>query len=204
MVTAKVRRLLVFALCPLIGACQYARDRWNDTLDVLPLSMTLGPGLYASANVTQFLGTGIGFYKGTALGWFPTEGPDAKEPEHLERFQIGDHMSAGLILGDYHFPDPGRMDEYGILYWFVPMQRKGAGLRFPFAPTSALDVTVRAHVGVIGARVTFSPGNLADWFLGWFGLDIANDDVRPWPVSSDRAHGRPDPQEPPTGGRRGG
>ncbi|MCZ6689741.1 MAG: hypothetical protein O7H41_09070 [Planctomycetota bacterium] len=29
----------------------------------------------------------------------------------------------------------------------------------------------------MGARVGFSPGEFVDFFLGWFGVDIAGDDV---------------------------
>lgn len=189
--------LAVLALTTLCGACTYLVDRWNDTLDILPLSVTLGPGLYASANVTQFCGAGIGLYTGVTAGWFPTEGPAAREPKHLERFQAGPHMSAGFVLGDFHMPDPGRMTEYGILYWFIPKRRKGIPAGYPFAPTSSLDVTVRAHVALIGARVTFSLGNLADWALGWFGLDIAADDAREWPAPPERGKAQSAPRTRP-------
>ena len=196
--------LATVALAALCASCGYVRDRWNDTLDVLPLSVTFGPGLYASANVTQYCGSGVGFYTGDAAGWFPTEGPAAREPEHLERFQAGPHMGLGVVLGDLHMPDPGRMDEYGILYLFIPKPRKGADGRYPFAPASRLDVTVRAHLALVGARVTFSPGNLVDWALGWFGLDIADDDARAWPTSRDRGNAEPGPQPHPSPDSRPG
>ena len=30
--------------------------------------------------------------------------------------------------------------------------------------------------GIVGAQIGFSPGELLDWLLGWFGADIAGDD----------------------------
>jgi len=113
--------LLLFALA---GSCTYLQDRWNDTLDIVPLSLTLGPGLYASAHATQFCGTGLGITKAYAVGWFPTDGHDAKREEELERFGAGWHYDIGLVLGDVHSPDPGRRYEYGVLYLFVPKIRK--------------------------------------------------------------------------------
>ena len=165
-------------LLALAGSCAYLQDRWNDTLDIVPLSLTFGPGLYVSANATQFCGSGLGITKTHTVGWFPTDGPHAKREAELERFGAGTHYDIGVLLGDIHSPDPGRRDEYGVLYLFLAKPRKGVDPEYAFGPASTLDVGVRAHLVLVGARVTVSPGNFADWLLGWFGADIASDDRR--------------------------
>ncbi|MCZ6691919.1 MAG: hypothetical protein O7H41_20215 [Planctomycetota bacterium] len=41
----------------------------------------------------------------------------------------------------------------------------------------AFDIEAHLFLGVVGARAGFSPGEFVDFFLGWFGVDIAGDDV---------------------------
>ena len=40
----------------------------------------------------------------------------------------------------------------------------------------AFDIEVAAYAGLLHARLGFSPGEFADFLLGWFGLDLAGDD----------------------------
>jgi len=40
----------------------------------------------------------------------------------------------------------------------------------------AWDIDAAAYAGVITARAGFSPGEFLDFLLGWFGVDIAEDD----------------------------
>ncbi|MCZ6692164.1 MAG: hypothetical protein O7H41_21480 [Planctomycetota bacterium] len=41
----------------------------------------------------------------------------------------------------------------------------------------AFDIEASVYWGIIGARAGFSPGEFVDFLLGWFGVDIAGDDV---------------------------
>ena len=54
-----------------------------------------------------------------------------------------------------------------------------------WARVHAFDLEVSATVLLIGARAGFSPGEFVDFFLGWFGVDIAGDDVplRAWELA---------------------
>ena len=45
------------------------------------------------------------------------------------------------------------------------------------ARVHAFDIEAGVFVGIIGVRAGFSPGQFVDFFLGWFGVDIAGDDV---------------------------
>lgn len=49
--------------------------------------------------------------------------------------------------------------------------------RNPGARIHVLDVEARLYLGVVYAKVGFSPGQFVDFVLGWFGADIAGDDV---------------------------
>lgn len=41
----------------------------------------------------------------------------------------------------------------------------------------AFDIDVSVQAGVVGIGIGFSPGEFADFILGWFGADIAKDDA---------------------------
>ena len=43
---------------------------------------------------------------------------------------------------------------------------------------NGFDLEAGLFLGIIGCRVGFSPGQFADFLLGWFGLDIAGDDTK--------------------------
>ena len=44
------------------------------------------------------------------------------------------------------------------------------------ARVHAFDVEASVYAGIVYARAGFSPGELLDFLLGWFGVDIAGDD----------------------------
>ena len=46
------------------------------------------------------------------------------------------------------------------------------------ARVHAFDIEASVYAGIVYARVGFSPGELVDFLLGWFGADIAGDDRR--------------------------
>ena len=45
------------------------------------------------------------------------------------------------------------------------------------ARVHAFDIEAGVFILIVGARVGFSPGEFLDFLLGWFGVDIAGDDV---------------------------
>lgn len=49
-------------------------------------------------------------------------------------------------------------------------------------PIEAFDIEVGAMLGLAAVHVGFSPGQFADFLLGWFGLDIAGDDTKNAPA----------------------
>ncbi len=46
----------------------------------------------------------------------------------------------------------------------------------PTARIHAFDIEASLHAGIVYLKAGFSPGELADFLLGWFGADIAGDD----------------------------
>ncbi len=70
-----------------------------------------------------------------------------------------------------------------------------------WARLHAFDIEVGANVLIIGARAGFSPGEFLDFLLGWFGVDVADDD-RPLERRTERKSEPPDDQgvaSPPPG-----
>lgn len=61
-----------------------------------------------------------------------------------------------------------------------PMLKRAPFHRANLGPKGQIhnwDVEVSAYAGVVGVRVGVSPGEILDFLLGWFGIDIAGDDV---------------------------
>jgi hypothetical protein len=55
--------------------------------------------------------------------------------------------------------------------------------RYGCPPIEMFDIEVGAMAGLVGVHIGFSLGQFADFFCGWFGLDIAGDDIRSEPAT---------------------
>ena len=62
-------------------------------------------------------------------------------------------------------------------YITVRTQIRDRALSTGAARIHAFDIEAGVFVLLAGVRVAFSPGEFVDFFLGWFGVDIAGDDV---------------------------
>jgi hypothetical protein len=165
------------------GAGNYFRNRAGDLSDVLQGELGW-PAIGVYAEVTPLLHTGLDFWRafpawGGTAGTFRTRAPEqseffgysvllwhardldtdpaARDPEDLESFPP---THAGTLthvheLG-HAFDDRPCPDVLRPLHW--------------------LDVEVDAALG-LGVRLRFSPGELLDFLLGWFGADLGGDDA---------------------------
>jgi len=183
----------IFTLFLLLPSCGYLRDRLKDTADIIPISVSSGPGLYAGVRATGLVGTGIGYAKVSRAGlirrrWFRYTPPLSK----FSNFRTWDETTKGWIITWYrdNDPEPGAgnriypdfkftsmlgMNLIGMGPYIEDKSTKG-GYRYHQDLSSLLDVEVDAHILLVGVRMGISPLQMVDWLLGWFTLDIGNDD----------------------------
>ncbi|MBI3818936.1 MAG: hypothetical protein HY286_09630 [Planctomycetes bacterium] len=178
---------LAFTSCK-TSAGAYFQDRLNDFVDVIPVSVAAGPGLFASVRATVMVGTGIGYAEAWRAGVrLPDE--SHRKYDDLARYQVWREEEVGLGILWFHQdtsePDWGGMGNF-LIFAFPPGGSCGSS-HFHFI--SALDVEAGIHLGIVGLRVGVSPGQLIDFLLGWTTLDIASDDRE---SRSELATDRPD------------
>lgn len=178
----------------LLSGCTWLQNRANDALDVFALDFGQGPGLYADVRATDFVAVGVGMhdtvtwgmhgrYAGTSgrgavavgplmWGWRP-DGP-AVSP-----MQSGDPSRFNQDVVD---PPPSHLILWPagpLRHAFPEYNETARGLRFA-------DVSATLTIGYVGMHVGFSPGELVDFVLGVFGIDLSDDDAfgRPLPPES--------------------
>lgn len=201
------RRLARFALPALLvallalTACQttlggYLEDRAHDTLDVFPMSVGTGPGLYAGVRVTAFFGTAIGLESTHRHGWRRANWNSRNTYEELARPGSWDESAHGLLLfwGRSNDRRPKDKEKYylGNALFVIPLdygtvvKRSSSGekptgftlqdVQFDVDLGTSLDCEAEIHLGYVGLRFGLSPVQLADWLAGWFQVDFADDD----------------------------
>jgi len=176
-------RLATIAALLAGSGCTYLRDRANDLLDPFRVDVGVGFGLYADARATDFVATGVGVHALHAAGW---------HGRHVGTGELGGLGLGLLMLGDAEFamsPLLGEPASFVRAHDVVPGQllvfacngMKCGLVRYTLAERGlhVADVGASATIGVVGVGLGFSPGELLDCLLGFFGIDIAGDDARP-------------------------
>jgi hypothetical protein len=167
----------------LVQGCAYSAARWRDFTDVLSLGVSAGGGIGARANATRLVALELGVQKDEKIvGW-------------RERNFKWIESSYGIIFASWRMPtlDGEPMPEKSPFDLFTTSRRRTyfparteiedarhtvfilsriRGMRL----VGALDVGVGLSALVAGIEATVSPGELADFLLGWFGVDIGRDD----------------------------
>ena len=177
-----IRRLLIAALAlwaPAVPGCSsagpYLRSRAADFADIFILELTVGPGADVHANVTEYLGSALGysfqrgvmFYEGKAHG-------GVRGTMGVLAFAATDAQPVGP--GD----DTGREAPFATdrawlvflpLSWLI-REAPGGVRKWP----DNLNVEVGGSLIYLGAHAGMSGGELLDFLLGWTTLDIVGDD----------------------------
>ncbi len=191
---------LLAVLCGV--SCQvenrFFRDRLHDGLEVLPISVATGVGVYGGFRITPFFGTGLGVAQTYRAGW--SDGVIGEWEElnagwvvaamrdgpRVDRDGSGENLRFSYPVQDSERHIGGA----GNFLFFIPF-RFGDKSMFrqdetpAFEPVSLLDVEVNLFLGVGGVRLGLSPLQFGDWVVGWFGWDPAGDDsveVQPDPA----------------------
>lgn len=171
-----LRRLTALALLLSCTGCSYATARFRDFGDMFRLEGSVGLGLQAHATVGELAHIGVG------SSWRSSAG--LQYGEWVGRSEITeDHFPLSYI---YTIVEPDRasfhsLDEStpGVLarhrcYGIVPGEWNDGELYKN--PIHYFDLEVAVLAGVVGLEVGFSLGEFVDWLLGWFTIDIADDD----------------------------
>lgn len=184
----------------------YFADRGRDFGEIFRVQAGLGVGLGAAAQAGPVahlgLGGGVIPYQ-YGVGWtygrgyaFGLGGADLYDVELFwPATLIGDGSGRSLGEGWHHVADrEGRRDVDSrdhVCWGLAP----GLFTRFPspegrllWTPRGAetnrwghvhsWDLEASAYAGLLVVRVGVSPGELLDFVLGWFGVDLARDDRR--------------------------
>ncbi len=173
------------------SGCVYAKDRANDFADIFTFRAGISYGLSARVQVTDYFGAGVGAsmgrkygfigrnsvnrmerYFGAPLSWLMFATDEDKKPLQVllsplvwEKMEITQRRAT---LKGGSEPDTVRA--------FFLFNSKGRRHFFP----ADCRIEVGYTLGVIGLDVGFNPVELADFFSGFFGADIANDDSYLW------------------------
>ena len=180
------------------GVGDYFVERGLDLSDALKFEL-LGPGIGGYVEVTPLAHIGIdailayGDYGG-AHGNFQSRVPDASE---FAAYSLIVFHARGVHT-DPAGVDPNRDEDFPTPHggFFIHGYQLGSAFSdHPGTPQYVwplhwLDVEVDG-AAFLGMRIGISVGELADFLLGWFGVDIAGDDevpegVAPKPADTDR------------------
>lgn len=209
---------LAAALCAGCGVVpRYARDRAADLADCLKLEGGYGGAADFEVRATDWISTGAGAassfrwgFEGRELVGFPGAGKSGVTHHYgLPVMPIRSWLSLepydhdGLIrffytdisVRDKRFfspsVEPERVAKSIVLFDVTSLPR----YREPGEKRVAIQA-FDLHVGatfVLSARAGFSPGQFADFILGWFGRDLAGDDA---PAPAGGALPAPKPPRP--------
>ena len=120
-------------------------------------------------------------FRNNFRGIYPRRDPvtGAKEPQRADYGVV--RASIVPFLLSWRSFDNAESKSVDAWIWSPPPAADDGALPPPRwwreARLHAFDVEAHACLGVLGVHVGFSPGEFVDFLLGWFGLDIAGDDV---------------------------
>lgn len=152
-------------------------DRLDDGAEMCRLNIAYGPGLLANVNVTRCLALGLGSYEARRCGFRNGYGWSWDE----RRYDMN------LVV-----PIFGWEDVIAVQRGSMPLTPVFGDQKDPTAPEEGFcsraqltindesrgwfEVSANAHFIWVGIEAGVDVGEVLDWALGWFGLDIMGDD----------------------------
>jgi hypothetical protein len=181
-----------------LTGCQYMANRASDFGDCFRAEGVVGltGGVWTHAGPLLHGGLGMGdFPFNKSFGWRYNYTPDESHGHDSYPNEV-----YGLW---YHETTPAYQGPNHRCYVLLPPLLSVGGP--PVNWLHAFDIDIGASF-LVGVNVGFSPGEFLDFLLGWFGIDIAGDDVeerrKARSFYKDRAdrdypwEKRPDPEKP--------
>lgn len=199
MLMADVRQAHRLALTGLALLCcmgcgsRYARNRIADLADVMDLEVSVGPGLDLHVRA-GCIGTGFGGAKQRGLVC------------HGRQFGYATRVSAAVLVASVTTVEdesyslgtlgqsPSQYDEHAghrhdvrslllLAHWQDDSQVRVKAYQFPQSSLwpphwwQALDLEVGGSLAIAGLHLGIAPGELLDFLLGVFTLDLVGDDL---------------------------
>jgi hypothetical protein len=151
------------------GCAGYLRDRLKDASEIVELSAGLSIGVEANVRATKVLQAGVGSYNGDWCGL--KEGRLAAWREHRVEMGIAPFFYQELkrtsdTLLEIRHP---RYGESGFEIYMNDLHLITDRGLFEFGLT--------ANLIVLGIDLDLDGAELADFLMGWFGVDILSDDA---------------------------
>ena len=160
----------------------YFANHGNDLRDIAGVAISLGPGIDVSARATAALQVQATYFKGIMLGtwhrgagvWKHSEKAGGISPLFWMR-----SVERDRIFGVLEGPRSADMEMmYLPLTHAQSLYNPGAWSKESGSEVQGWwDFGASVHLGLAGVHAYFNPAELLDFFLGWFGVDIAGDDV---------------------------
>ena len=146
----------------------YLPDRILDLLDIVSLELHIGPGLYYNLHVTRAVQAGIGFHATGGFGWHDHRsfGVLGQAESGIVVLALGAQAYAGAMAGTSGVWST--VDTLAGLH--QPSDRMYQELRDYWAIGQSYTLLI------LGSEWDVHPIEIADFFLGWGGIDILNDD----------------------------
>lgn len=172
--------------------CTYLRARGRDATDIISLGISSGSGAGARIGATRLLAV---------------EAMAQKDETYYGFRQRNSHWtesSYGLLFASFRMPTVGNEPPPPRWKGFDLLTTSRRRTLHPNRPEiedrrhtlfilsgsysqraiDFLDVEVGISAFIAGLEISLRPGELADFFLGWFGLDLAGDDGLPYGVTA--------------------
>ncbi|MCZ6691122.1 MAG: hypothetical protein O7H41_16160 [Planctomycetota bacterium] len=200
--TRPLQPLILIAIITVATGCQttvgnYLGNRGRDLGECFTIQAALGVGLAVEAKLAGVAHVCVGaggpvLPLGFEYGRFNPPRIYDIVPFHSAyaglpvSFLLGPKSHTGTRLYPLHLSSDFPRNEEHSCYWLLPglfsFQRDVKWIwgsqGSTWARIHAFDIEAGVFVGIIGVRAGFSPGEFVDFLLGWFGVDIAGDDVR--------------------------
>lgn len=175
--------VLLSAACAVCSGCAssgYLKDRMHDGADVFTATAGKGFGVQTRVGPAHvgLLGAGdrVGIRGGQVLPLRSSAGPS-----FIDSGAYGGEYCIGVFGYEYFgtmagTENGGRHKEFETIFCFIPTGESLKSGKPVLNPAYWTQIEVVAGVG-ISLRLGFNPGELVDFLLGWFGLDIYSDDL---------------------------
>ncbi|MCZ6691917.1 MAG: hypothetical protein O7H41_20205 [Planctomycetota bacterium] len=187
--------MTLIAIITMTTGCQttvgnYLGNRRLDLADCITLEAGVGLGLGPELKLAGLVHVAAGgcFYGAPYAGLrYGDLVPSSESKDQLTMF-IGPVAGLGLEAWakPYLHSSMDAKREHGC-YWLLPALASYRDLTHNswiwtdpeggWSRLHAFDIQAHLFLGKVGVRAGFSPGEFVDFFLGWFGVDIAGDDV---------------------------
>lgn len=175
--------VILSAACAFCSGCAssgYLKDRMRDGADVFTASVGKGFGVETRIGPAHAGFVGVGDRVGLRAGQFLPLRSSAG-PSFIDSGAYGGEYCIGIFGYEYFGAMVGseagtRRKEYETIFCFIPTGESLRSGKPVLNPAYWTQIEVVAGVG-ISLRLGFNPGELIDFLLGWFMLDIYNDDL---------------------------